>query len=253
MRQRLILALILVLPRQVVHAQTDYRNLDAGRPLATEDAYPTARYAFEFTAPFRMERSLHAHRAEIAPQLSWGVFRNAMVSVELPWVARTDLGQTFHLDDPRFAVLANFNTESAGWPALAVRASGDGHGAAFTAIVTRSFGRVRAHLNVGGSPTREPAVLVDAPLNRWAASLATDVTVWRSSLLLAGELQLARPIGGVRTWRVGAGARWQFTPTVVLDVGGYRSHSAQVGEELGFTIGITQLFGVPFLMPRGGR
>src|SRR5919112_644746 len=36
-------------------AQTDYRNLDAGRPVVTEDAYPVERYAFELRAPYRFE------------------------------------------------------------------------------------------------------------------------------------------------------------------------------------------------------
>ena len=36
-------------------AQIDYRNLDDGRPIATEDAYPVERYAFELLAPYRFE------------------------------------------------------------------------------------------------------------------------------------------------------------------------------------------------------
>jgi hypothetical protein len=245
--------LFVAVPIRVAIAQTDYRNLDAGRPLVTEDAYPTAHYAFEFTAPFRMERGVHEHRVELAPQLSYGLLRNTMVSIEVPWTARTDLGRTFKARTPQFSVLSNFNTEFGAWPALAVRGSADRHASTVTLIATRSFGRVRAHLNVGGSSTSERDVSSQSPVNRWAASLASDVTLWRSSLLLAGEVQVARPIGGVRPWRVGAGARWQFTPTLVLDLGAYRTHSAQAGQELGLTFGITQLFGIAFLMPKGGK
>src|SRR5688572_23274403 len=38
-------------------AQTDYYNIDSGRPVRIEDAYPVERYAFEAqVAPLRMER-----------------------------------------------------------------------------------------------------------------------------------------------------------------------------------------------------
>jgi hypothetical protein len=112
---------------------------------------------------------------------------------------------------------------------------------------------MRMHLNVSGTASGESYSMEPIRENRWAASVASDVTLWRSSLLLAGEVQVARPIGGVRTLRIGVGARWQFTPTVVLDLGGYRSHSEQAGRELGLTFGVTRLFGIAALMPKGGK
>jgi hypothetical protein len=36
-------------------AQIDYRNLDDERPVATEDAYPVERHAFELLTAYRYE------------------------------------------------------------------------------------------------------------------------------------------------------------------------------------------------------
>lgn len=243
-------------------AQTDYRNLDVGRPLLTEDAYPTAHYAFEFTAPLRLERGPREHRFELSPQLSWGAVRNGMVEVELPWVARTDRGEHLYLAGPRLGALYNFNSESPRLPALSLHADAALPGGAWsgahtiggvTAIATRSFGRWRVHLNLAGHVGSVTAAPIESPVDRWAAAIASDVTVWRQSLLLAAEARVNRPIGGVRSWRIGAGARWQFTPTLVLDAGVSRTHSPQRGTEVGLSFGLTQLFGFAALMPGGSR
>jgi hypothetical protein len=42
-------------PAGQLAAQIDYRNLDEGRPLQTEDAYPIERHAFELVIPYEYE------------------------------------------------------------------------------------------------------------------------------------------------------------------------------------------------------
>src|SRR5215213_7417354 len=56
-------------------AQTDYYNIDSGRPVRIEDAYPVERYAFEAqVAPLRMERRDDgAYHWEFEPELGYGI------------------------------------------------------------------------------------------------------------------------------------------------------------------------------------
>src|SRR5687768_12500423 len=56
-------------------AQTDYYNIDSGRPVQIEDAYPVERHAFEAQiAPLRMERRDDgAYHWEFEPELGYGI------------------------------------------------------------------------------------------------------------------------------------------------------------------------------------
>lgn len=44
----------------VARAQTDYRNLDDGRPVRTEDAFVVDRHEFEMLAPVTFEADVTA-------------------------------------------------------------------------------------------------------------------------------------------------------------------------------------------------
>ena len=92
----------------------------------------------------------------------------------------------------------------------------------------------------------------DAP-PRWAATFAVDRTLWRHSLLLIGEVVAAEPLEAERTdWRAGIGMRWQATPTLVLDLGGFRRLSRE-GADLGLTLGLSHSFALAAMMPGGAR
>src|SRR5262249_24155308 len=111
-------ALLVVASR--AHGQIDYRNLDEGRPVATEDAYPIERFAFEVLLPYRFESErggadLHL----IAPELEFGVLANTQIGLKTVLAAVTDTGETdWGLAGIRVFGLYNFNTESSGIPAL---------------------------------------------------------------------------------------------------------------------------------------
>ncbi|MEO8090760.1 MAG: hypothetical protein ABI703_10725 [Gemmatimonadales bacterium] len=246
-------------------AQIDYRNLDDDRPVVTEDAYPVERYAFEFLAPYRFEAEAGGDQLHIAvPEAAYGLARNAQVGLKLPLAAvdgatGTDLG----LAGLRVFGLYNFNTESRWLPALSLRAdatfpvgslAGDGSRFALKAIATRSWGRMRAHLNLSRGFGSEDALSVAEPLSRWSGSLAVDRTFFRSSILLIGEVAVSQAVRDAPTAvNTSLGGRWQWTPTLVLDAGVTRRLRSDIGPDIALTIGLSHAFALRGLMPAGPR
>jgi hypothetical protein len=109
-------ALLVLAPQ--AHGQIDYRNLDEGRPVATEDAYPIERFAFELLVPYRFE-SEHsgADFHVIGPEVEFGVLRNTQIGVKTLLAAVRETGETdWGLAGIRVFGLYNFNTESGGIP-----------------------------------------------------------------------------------------------------------------------------------------
>jgi len=243
-------------------AQIDYRNLDDERPLFSEDAYPIERHAFEFLLPYRFEEEADGERVHASVlELGYGVFNNAQLGVHVPFAVRNHDGDTqAGLAGVQPFLLYNINTESRLLPALALRADvslpvgplgGEGTRTTLRAIATRSWGRTRLHLNALRSFGPERGLSVAEPARRWAWSAAVDRTILRRSLLLAGEIVASRAVAGAPVEvNLGVGARWQRTPTIVLDVGLSRRLRA-TGPDLGVTFGMTHAFALRGLMPRG--
>ncbi|HUQ48068.1 MAG TPA: hypothetical protein VM053_07485, partial [Gemmatimonadaceae bacterium] len=63
-------------------AQSDYRNLEAGRPLRVTDASPTERYSLDLDlTTFRLERlSLGRYRLQYEPRIAYGIMPRTEVS-----------------------------------------------------------------------------------------------------------------------------------------------------------------------------
>jgi hypothetical protein len=246
-------------------AQIDYRNLDDDRPVVTEDAYPLERYAFELLAPYRYEAEADgAQLHTTVPEAAYGLARNAQVGLKLPLAAVDDgTGTDWGLAGLRLFGLYNFNTEGRWLPALSLRGdasfplgslAGEGSRFAIKAIVTRSWGRLRAHLNTSRGFGSEDALSVAEPLNRWNASLAVDRTFFRSSILVIGEVATSQAVDGAPTAvNASLGARWQWTPTLVLDAGVTRRLRADTGPDIAVTIGLSHVFAIRGLMPASSR
>jgi hypothetical protein len=244
-------------------AQIDYRNLDDDRPVASEDAYPVERYAFELLAPYRFEAE--AGGAELhttVPEAAYGFARNAQLGVKLPLAALDEAtGTEWGLAGLKVFGLYNFNTESRTLPGISLRGdanfpvgslAGEGTRFALKAIATRSWGRMRVHLNAARGFGSGDALSAVEPLPRWSASLAVDRTFFRSSFLLIGELATAQLIDNApNEVTAGIGGRWQWTPTLVLDAGVTRRLSDS-GPDLGLTVGVSHAFGIRALLPEGG-
>ena len=253
-----------ILGSSAASAQIDYRNLDDGRPVSTEDAYTVERYAFELVAPYRFEAGAGGADAHVvAPELSYGIAPNLQFSLETPLAALDrGAGHDWGLGGLELSGLYNFNTESAGLPALSLKADvqapvgslgGDVWRATVSGIATRGFGRVRMHLNVARSLGSETGLSPLDAAPRWTYGLAADYTVLRSSLLVIGEAVVRRTVSAAPVEiNAAAGVRWQWTPTLVLDAGIARRLRSDVGPDVGLTIGVTHAFAVRGLMPSRG-
>jgi hypothetical protein len=236
-----------------VQAQTDYRNLDDERPVRTEDAWPIERRAWEWMAPFRYARHDGRGEFEFTPELMWGAFANGMVGAKLPVVTNSRLGEAA-LAGPRLFALLSLNAETRTLPGFALRADailpgGEAAGDAtlFTAkaIATRTWGRLRTHVNALvtiGDAMNAPRA--DAP-GRWSATLAADWSFVRQSTLVIAELATEKPLAGnLQQWEVAVGLRRQLTPDLVLDAGLSRGIGGGAGPDLAFTAGLSRSFAI---------
>ena len=248
-------------------AQIDYRNLDDERPVATEDAYPVERHAFELLAPYRFERDRGGKQVHLFPlEVEYGVFDNTQLGLAAP-IAAVDVGQGADADwglaGLRAFALYNFNTESPSLPAFSLRGdvglpigalAGDNARFSLKAIATRSWGLTRLHLNAIRSFGSEADLGAADVAPRWGYSLAVDRTLFRQSTLLVGELAVDREVRDAPTAvTVSAGARYQWTATTVVDVGLSRRLSSRAGPDVAVTLGLSHAFGLGWLMPTGRR
>jgi hypothetical protein len=255
-------AAALVLGAASAAAQIDYRNLDDGRPVHTEDAYPIERYAFELLAPVRFEAFPGGlDNTIVAPEVEYGAFMNGQVGLALP-LARVHApgASDFGLAGLRLHAFYNFNTESRSLPAFAVRTdlalpvgalAGDVARLAVRGIATRSWGLTRAHLNAAWSFGSENGLARAEAAPRWSGSLAVDRTLFRQSLVLLVEGLAEQEVrGGPTVATLAAGARWQWTPTAVLDLGVSRRLTSD-GPDFGLTLGLSHAFALHGLLPAG--
>ena len=245
-------------------AQTDYRNLDEGRPTRVEDAFPVERYAFEFLTSYALEREpgggiVHA----FVPELEYGLVANGELGIAVPVGILDEGGITrAGLSGLRAFALYNFNSESAAVPALALRADVRLPAGSFAegetrvtlkGIATRSWGRQRIHVNGAYTlgPDASPALV--EPAGRWWWGAALDRTLFRESVLLLAEVYARGATRAAPTEVTGSlGVRWQWRSTAVIDVGLARGVVRGRGPDYAFTVGISDAFGFAGLMP-GGR
>jgi hypothetical protein len=257
----LAVGLSAAIPLGSLAAQIDYRNLDHERPIATEDAYPIERHAFELLLPFRSEGEQSGGRVHVIPlEIEYGIFDNTQVGVGLPLavVDPDDADSDGGLAGLRVFGLYNFNTEGPVLPALSLAAdvalpvgahAGDDPRFSLRAIATRSWGLTRLHLNAAWSFGSEDQPGVEfAP--RWRYGLAVDRTFFRSSLLVVGELLTKRTDEEATTeMNAAAGLRYQLSPSLVVDAGIARRLRSDAGPDYDLTIGLSHAFALSWLMP----
>jgi hypothetical protein len=246
-----LVALALVGPAALA-AQTDYRNLDDGHPSAIEDAYPVEYKAFELALSYAYERGEGVRLHRTTPELVWGALPGLEVGASLGLAALTAPADRSGLAGARGFLLYNFFNEARHLPAVSLRGDlslpvgslgGDGARGQLKLLATRSAGRWRLHGNVAygfGDPTRPSTA---DPLPRWSAGAALDRTLFRQSLLLVGDVAasaLTRTTPTAVT--AGAGLRWQWKPTLVLDAG-FRRRLTSEGPDIALTVGLSHAFG----------
>lgn len=210
----------------------DHDNLDKNRPVQIEDAYPIPKgeIALEGGARF-LDRREGRTRFVFQPQILYGSFYNTQLEIGGDLLTEpTSLAGAEKSGDLRLGALYNFNTETITLPAFAVKLDLElptgirsrGADSTVAGILTRSFGRWRAHVNaeytVAGSARGAErnglyrlAAGVSYPLGypmRFRETLIVDVFTRQSDL--SGE---RNPTG------VEAGLRHQFSSRIVLDGG----------------------------------
>ena len=211
--------------------------------------------------PYSFERErggawVHASLLELA----YGIVRNGHLGVKAPFAAVHDAGATeWGLAGLRVFALYNFNTDSPVLPALSLRADvtlpvgalgGTETHAALKAIVTRSWGRNRLHLNAAYRLGTDGTPAAADPPDRWWYGGALDRTLYRQSVLLVAAAYARRAVDAAPTEVSGSiGLRWQWRPAKVLDVGVSRRLRDQSGPDYAVTIGVSNTFAVAWLMP----
>lgn len=229
-----------------LEAQTDFYNLDKDRPLRVEDAFATKRWAFELKAsPLTLVRD-RGGTVHYAPSLE---LKHGL----LPGM---ELSAGYHRDHRAVEIssLLNLWIEAHRLPALGLRVTAlvptEGERSSYLEIkglVTRTLaGPVRAHINggllAGGGRSED-----------WWAGMALDWVLPFQHLLLLADTWVATPASGERDVYSGGGVRLQLSPTLVLDTGGRRSWTGELGDRWKLTLGLTHEFGVRALIPGGPR
>lgn len=249
-------------------AQTDYYNLDAGRPVVIDDAHPVERYAFEIQmAPLRMERSdAGAYHWEFEPELAYGILpaTQVEVGVHLDVTDQEEGGRAMGVGGIEIGALYNLNLETRTLPAFAIAAEAllpvgdfapDGVYPSVKGIATRTFRFMRFHLNggytLGSTPDAEEE---NDELSRWMAGIAIDRAFPLHGALLIADVYAQEPMhqGADLEWTAEAGARYQLDPFVALDLGLGRRFTGE--DPVWFvTLGAARAFGLRSLIPVARR
>jgi hypothetical protein len=263
-----LLLLAALCAASAVGAQADYRNLDAGRPVAVEDAQPVEFRALDFSwaAPrFTRERP-GLWSAGFEAELKWGIWKDTQVGITAEVESVRAPGRTVtSARDVQLHLLYNFNQETLRAPAFALRpevtlpAGGLGsehvHGAV-KLILSKTVGRNRLHLNgsYGFGATESPG-RGGGLASRFFYGAAYERTLPLKFLVLLAGVHARKPMDGDATEVVlDFGTRVQLNPGWVLDAGVStgRLRSA-AGHDFGFTFGLSRAFSFRALFPRKAR
>lgn len=235
MRGRIIVVAFWIIAAVAGAAEAvDHKNLDEGRPVRLEDAYPIAHgeISIETGAGFALlKHGPPAARGFFPIEVLYGAFPNLQLGINSTLF--TDPHETDDQPksgDLRANVLYNFNQETLTLPAFAAKLTltaptgvdGHGWGVELKGIVTKSIDRLSLHLNgayefLAGSTRTERdgryefALGASYPIGAPRFTRATLVTdVFADQPVTRGE---STAVG------VEVGLRYQLTPSIVWDVG----------------------------------
>lgn len=210
----------------------DHDNLDPNRPIGMEDAYAIPKGEVGLEAGVRVnDRRQGRTRITFQPQIIYGAFDNAQIEIQGDLF--TDPHQLVGSNksgDLHMGLLYNFNTETLQWPALAVRVEADlptgvnskGVDTQLTGILTRSFGRLRAHLNAGYTILGLPQGQERPGAYRAVAAVSYPLgypTSFRDTLIASLYSRRSDLRGQRHNTGVELGLRHQLTSRIVLDGG----------------------------------
>ena len=221
---------LLLMPLPVL--ALDHDNLDPNRPIGMEDAYaiPKGEIGMEGGVRFNDRREGRT-RVTFQPQIIYGAFENTQIEIQGDLMSdpHTLVGAA-KSGDLHLGVLYNFNTETISLPAFAARVEVDlptgvnskGVDTQMTGILTRSFGRLRVHLNAGYTVLGSPQGQERPGAYRAVAAVSYPLgypTSFRDTLIASlytreSDLRGQRNHSGVEI-----GLRHQLSSRLVLDGG----------------------------------
>jgi hypothetical protein len=227
-----VLALLLLglLPAPLL--ALDHDNLDPNRPIGMEDAYaiPKGEIGLEGGVRFNDRRESRT-RVTFQPQIIYGAFENAQIEIQgdLFTEPNTLVGAS-KSGDLHLGLLYNFNTETVSLPAMALRVETDlptgvnskGVDTQVTGILTRSFGRLRAHLNAGYTVLGSPQGQERPGAYRAVAALSYPLgypSSFRDTLIASLYTRQSDLRGQRNHTGVEVGIRHQLTSRLVVDAG----------------------------------
>jgi len=210
----------------------DHKNLDAGRPLRLEDAYPIAdgEIAVEAGAGFTLNRR-GPNRGVFPFELLYGALPNLQLGL-----GTTLLTDPHRVDEPPFSgdvglsALYNFNQETLVLPAFGAKLSvtaptgidSTAWSVGVKGLVTKSFDRLSVHFNA--SYDFFPGGRRDERDGRYELVLGASYPVGAPKFTratLVGDVFTEQSLERGQPNIVGTevGLRFQLTPRVVWDVG----------------------------------
>ena len=210
----------------------DHDNLDPNRPIGMEDAYaiPKGEIGMEGGVRFNDRRESRT-RVTFQPQIIYGAFDNAQIEIQGDLMTEPNslVGAT-KSGDLHLGLLYNFNTETLQVPAFAVRVEADlptgvnskGVDTQMTGILTRSFGRLRAHINAGYTILGSPQGQERPGAYRAVAAVSYPLGYpdsFRDTLIASVYTRQSDQRGQRNNTGCEIGLRHQLTSRVVLDAG----------------------------------
>lgn len=210
----------------------DHDNLDPNRPIGMEDAYPVPQGEIGVEGGVRFnDRREGRTRVTFQPQIIYGAFANTQIEIQgdLMTDPQTVVGAN-KSGDLHLGVLYNFNTETIKLPAFAVRVEAElptgvnsqGVDTQMTGIMTRSFGRLRMHLNAGYTILGSPQGQERPGTYRAIAALSYPLgypTSFRDTLIASIYTRQSDLRGQCNNTGIEVGLRHQLTSRIVLDGG----------------------------------
>ncbi|MFQ5890771.1 MAG: hypothetical protein ACE5JR_12060 [Gemmatimonadota bacterium] len=240
-----------------VTAQEDFRSADLDRPIQVEDAYPVKFREWEVELGIRGALREGGDGVSGIGELKTGLFLNGQVGLEIKAGGEDAEGSTAGgIESAGAHLLYNFNRETWSWPAFAARLDVESPGAgrlgrenwaiSGKGLATRSFGRLRIHLN-GGYAAASAADGGDF----WLGGMAFDYPIGLFSRAIMGDIYAEVPNGSGRSrvW-LELGSRWQLTNLSVLDFGlATRLDEWERGRgNVELIVGFSRVFGIPGLV-----
>jgi hypothetical protein len=229
-RARAVVLFTVITVPGVASAQTDYYNLDAGRPLRVEDALVIERHAFEWqVAPLRFSGARGQGTAfAVEPELAWGILPRTQLEVGVPLRRAGDGGRAMGAAGVDVSLLYALNAETMTWPGLALSVGAVAPAGPFGpertlmtvgGIATRTMSAGRVHVNAQVTPGAATRGAYDEA-SRWRVGVAADRTFVVHSTLLGADVVAEKPLGGGDVqWSAALGMRRQVGPRSAVDLG----------------------------------